>query len=189
MSYSLTQEATQAIAVLLKDGGEASIVLVRPRQAEALAATLTVEPDAKHIRATLRCKSALHSLRLYRSGSANQQHLAEFVEQIANGVADTTESAPMAGVFDRMLATNPAAQQLPFALTPEEEASLRHLVRLGGTRHLACGVSITVHNTLQSEQRDALVTTPAGTQHLHAGTPGELYVVATEHIESTLNAA
>lgn len=101
MTYSLTQDAAQTLATLLKYGGEDTLLLKRP--ANELRASLALEPDATHIHAVLRCKSALHSIRLNRDDSANRQHLAEFVEQIANGVADTAEAAPVAGVFDRML--------------------------------------------------------------------------------------
>lgn len=101
MTYSLTQGSAQALAMLLKNGGEDTLLLTRP--SNELRAALAVEPDATHIHAVLRCKSALHSIRLNRDDSANQAHLAEFVEQIANGVADTAEAAPAYGVFDRML--------------------------------------------------------------------------------------
>src|SRR5690606_16301999 len=83
--------------------------------------------------------------------------------------------------------SKPAANS--FALSTADETTLRHLVRLGGTRHLGCGASVTVHNALKTTRRDALVTTCAGTRHLHAGTGCELYVALAEHIEAALNAA
>lgn len=180
MTYALTPMSARAIGVLLNAGGGSDAILLRRPESE-LRAELHIERCGRTLTATILLGHQRSSLTLQDGDGANQLNLAEQIEAIANGTADTAETGA--------IGTPTAPAREPFALNAEDEASLRHLVRMGGTRHLQCGVSITVHNTLQSVQRDALVTTQVGTAHLQAGTPRELYVVAAKHIEAAFNAA
>jgi len=179
--YSLTTASEKAIGMLLTAGGGSETLLLR-RPANELRAELHIEPAASMLSAVVYVGHDRHSQSLQAGDSANAQHLADFIEAIANGTASTAET----GAIGKPSQT--AAE--PFALTAEDEASLRHLVRIGGTRHLQCGVSVTVHNaSILEPRRHALVTTPYSTAHHHAGTPGELYVMLAQHIEAALNAA
>lgn len=179
--YSLTTASEKAIGMLLTAGGGSETLLLR-RPANELRAELHIEPAASMLSAVVYVGHDRHSQSLQAGDGANAQHLADFIEAIANGTASTAETGAICKP------SQPEAE--PFALNAEDEASLRHLVRIGGTRHLQCGVSVTVHNArFTTTRRDAVVTTPGSTEHLHAGTPGELYVILAQHIEAALNAA
>lgn len=186
MTYALSLESQQALRGVfskslfkLVPGGFTAVVLNRPPS--ELRAAVYVEDEGEKLAVLIDMHQSRHTLRLQAGDPANAEHIREQLEAIANGTADTAETGA--------IGTPTAPAHEPFALNAEDEASLRHLVRIGGTRHLACGVSITVHNALQSTQRHAWVTTPNGTSPLQAGTPGELYVAAAQHIEAALNAA
>ncbi len=179
-TYNLGASGAKAIGVLLTTGsGSETLLLHRP--ANDLCAQLHLEPNGRTLTATILLGHQRSSLTLQDGDGANQLTLIEQIEAIANGTADTAETGAIG-------TPSPPARE-DFALCEDDEASLRHLVRIGGTRHLHCGASITVHNALQSTQRHAWVTTPNGTSPLQAGTPGELYVAAAQHIEAALNAA
>ncbi|HEY1028376.1 MAG TPA: hypothetical protein VGE28_12225 [Pseudomonas sp.] len=181
MTYSLTPLSRDYLARILADADGSHTVLHLERAAQNIAAALVFEQAEDKLTVTITLGHHRSEVRLQSGDPANAQHLREQIEAIANGTADTAETG--------VIGTPTAPAREPFALDAEDEASLRHLVRIGGTRHLQCGVSITVHNALQSTQRHAWVTTPNGTSPLQAGTPGELYVAAAQHIEAALNAA
>lgn len=104
MTYALTNGSRQALNVLLLTGGEDTLLLRRADN--QLRATLQAEITRTHIHTTLRCKGACHSLLIPRADTAAAQHLADFVEQIVNGVADTAEQPPIkAGPFDQITGT------------------------------------------------------------------------------------
>lgn len=181
MTYALTPMSARAIGVLLNAGGGSEAILLRRPESE-LRAELYIERGGRTLTATILLGHQRSSLTLQDGDGANQLNLADQIEAIANGTADTAETGA--------IGTPTAPARAPFALDAEDEASLRHLVRIGGTRHLQCGVSITVHNaSILEPRRHALVTTQTSTEHLQAGTPGELYAVAAQHIEAALNAA
>ncbi|MGK8440642.1 hypothetical protein ACRS3X_25460 [Ectopseudomonas hydrolytica] len=186
MTYALSLESQQALRGVfskslfkLVPGGFTAVVLNRPPS--ELRAAVYVEDEGEKLAVLIDMHQSRHTLRLQAGDPANAEHIREQLEAIANGTADTAETGA--------IGTPTAPAREPFALCDDDEASLRHLARIGGTRHLQCGVSITVHNALNATRRDALVTTPAGTTHLHAGTPGKLYAVAAQHIEDALTAA
>lgn len=181
MTYALTPLSRDYLNRILADADGSRTVLHLERAAQNIAASLAFEQAEDKLTVTITLGHHRSEVRLQANDPANAEHIREQLEAIANGTADTAETGA--------IGTPTAPAREPLALDAEDEASLRHLVRIGGTRHLACGVSITVHRTLKDEQRDALVTLPAGTKHLQAGTPGELYVAAAQHIEAALNAA
>lgn len=180
MTYALTHDSTFALGKALRAGASAATVYLEHPATQARA-DLTFEEAAGKLAVSIAMEYGHHTLHLQAGDTANAQHIREQLEAIANGTADTAETGA--------IGTPTAPAREPFALDAEDEASIRHLVRIGGTRHLECGASITVHRPLQGEKRDALVVTPNGTAHLHGGTPGCLYVVAAQHIEAALNAA
>jgi len=181
MTYALTQQSLHGLRRALTTPMSMQATLQLERPASRVAVMLELEQVADKLAVSIVLGHHRSTIRLQANDPANTAHIREQIEAIANGTADTAETGA--------IGTPTAPAREPFALDATDEASLRHLVRMGGTRHLQCGVSITVHNTLQSMQRDALVTTQVGTAHLQAGTPGELYVAAATHIEAALNAA
>lgn len=188
--YSLTTASEKAIGMLLTAGGGSETLLLRRPECERRI-ELHIEPAGAHLEACIAGDgTAQHTLKLQRNDPANAQHLADFIHGIANRTTHIAQAAPVkVGPFDRIALATSSARE-PFALNAEDEASLRHLVRIGGTRHLQCGVSVTVHNAgILAPSRHALITTPDSTEHLQAGTPGELYVILAQHIEAALNAA
>lgn len=238
--YSLTTASEKAIGMLLTAGGGSETLLLR-RPANELRAELHLEPAGRTLTAVILLGHQRNTLTLQDGDGANQLNLADYIEAIANGTADTAETGTIGapaelapcckcggeaigycylapgstqdwlhGVKCRYsdcqkvesaatpgeahaawnaIQIQPLPAKEPFALCAQDEASLRHLARIGGTRHLQCDVSITVHNALQDARRYALVTIASATQLLEAGTPGELYVQAAQHIEAALNAA
>lgn len=181
MTYALTHDSTFALGKALRAGASAATVYLEHPATQARA-DLTFEEAAGKLAVSIAMEHGHHTLHLQAGDTANAQHIREQLEAIANGTADTAETGA--------IGTPTAPAREPFALDAEDEASLRHLVRIGGTRHLQCGVSITVHNaSILEPHRHALVTTQTSTEHLQAGTPGELYAVAAQHIEAALNAA
>lgn len=180
MTYALTPSSASCLCKALHSGAIGAILYLE-HAAQRLCVELDFEHEADKVAVLIALKQTRHTMRLQAGDPANAQHLREQIEAIANGTADTAETGA--------IGTPPAPQREPFTLCQQDESTLRHLVRIGGTRHLKCGASITVHNTRQRDRRDALVTTQAGTAHLIGGTPGCLYAVATLHIETALNAA
>ena len=181
MTYALSQQSINILRGALVTPRDRHATLQLERAATSVAAMLEFEHADDKLYVAITLGHHRSAIRLQANDPANAEHIREQLEAIANGTADTAETGA--------IGTPTAPARELFALDATDEASLRHIVRIGGTRHLACGVSITVHNALKASRRDALVTTPGGTAHLHAGTAGELYAVAAQHIEAALNAA
>lgn len=182
MTYALSQSSLECLRNALSAQKSCAALVELERPASRLSAHLHFDPEADKLAVVIDIHQSRHALRLQANDPANAEHIREQLEAIANGTADTAETGA--------IGTPTAPAREPFALDAEDEASLRHLVRIGGTRHLQCGVSVTVHNaSILEPRRHALVTTQASTEHLQAGTSGELYVVACQHIEAALNAA
>lgn len=181
MTYALTPMSARTIGALLTAGAGSEAILLRRPESE-LRAELHIERNGRTLTALILLGHQRSTLTLQDGDGANQLNLADQIEAIANGTADTAETGA--------IGTPSAPEREPFALNETDEIMLRHLVRIGGTRHLDCGVSVTVHYAgILTPYRHALVSTPYATEHLQAGTPGELYVVAAQHIEAALNAA
>lgn len=182
MTYALTQQSLHGLRRALVTPIDRHATLHLERPASRVAVMLELEQVADKLAVSIELGHHRSTIRLQANDPANTAHICEQIEAIANGTADTGETGA--------IGTPTAPAREPFALDAEDEASLRHLVRIGGTRHLQCGVSVTVHNAgILAPRRHALVTTQASTEHLQAGTPGELYAVAAQHIEAALNAA
>ena len=180
MTYALTSESAAILCEALRLGAPGATLAVEHPARRALA-DVEFEHARDKLTVTISMEHGHNTIRLQAGDSANAQHIREQLEALANGTADTAETGA--------IGTPTAPAREPFALDATDEASLRHLARIGGTRHLACGVSITVHAPLKACRRDAVVTTLAGTAHLHAAAALPLYALVTEHIEAALNAA
>lgn len=182
MTYKLTPQSLPVLHNALGLGKPSTAIIELHRPANTLRASLQFEPADDKIEVVVGMEQCNTTIRLQAADHANALHLHDQILAIANGTADTAETGA--------IGTPTAPAREPFALDAEDEASLRHLARIGGTRHLQCGVSVTVHYAgILTPHRHALVSTPYATEHLQAGTPGELYVVAAQHIEAALNAA
>lgn len=181
MTYALTQKSLHGLRRALTTPVALQATLHLERHASRVAVRLELEQVADKLAVSIVLGHHRSIIRLQANDPANTAHICEQIEAIANGTADTAETGA--------IGTPTAPAREPFALDATDEASLRHLARIGGTRHLACGVSITVHAPLKACRRDAVVTTPGGTAHLHAAAALPLYALVTEHIEAALNAA
>ncbi|WP_348658226.1 DUF3310 domain-containing protein [uncultured Stutzerimonas sp.] len=95
-AYSLTAGSTAALRLIASMGGTEILLLIQP--ARELRPEITIEPLGTLVGGPLEAVVYLanqrHSMTLQRGDSANAQHLADWVEAIANGTLDTAEVAP-----------------------------------------------------------------------------------------------
>lgn len=104
-AYTLTKGSASALAMLASRQGSDTLLLTEP--ARELRATIRIEPAGTLLGGPLRAELFLHeqrhSITLPRNDGANAQHLAEWVESIANGTLDTAAAAPQR---DHIVGTN-----------------------------------------------------------------------------------
>lgn len=95
-AYTLTAGSTAALRLIANMGGTETLLLIQP--ARELRPEITIEPMGTLFGAPLQAVVYLanqrHSMTLQRGDGANAQHLAEWVEAIANGTLDTAEATP-----------------------------------------------------------------------------------------------
>lgn len=96
-AYTLSRGSIAALGILTRHAGTEALLLAEP--ARELCAEITVEPigtadQRGQLEAVLHLREQRHSITLQRDDSANPQHLAEWVEAIANGTLDTAQAAP-----------------------------------------------------------------------------------------------
>lgn len=95
-AYTLTKGSASALAMLTTRTGSDTLMLTEP--ARELRATIRIEPAGTLMGGPLRAELFLgeqrHSITVQRGDTANAQHLAEWVESIANGTLDTALVAP-----------------------------------------------------------------------------------------------
>lgn len=95
-AYSLTKGSASALAMLATRTGSDTLMLTEP--ARELRAKIRIEPAGTLMGGSLRAELFLgeqrHSISVQRGDTANAQHLAEWVESIANGTLDTALAAP-----------------------------------------------------------------------------------------------
>lgn len=95
-AYTLTKGSASALAMLARRPGSDILLLTEP--ARELRATIRIEPAGTLLGGPLRAELFLHeqrhSITLQRNDGANAQHLAEWIESIANGTLDTAAAAP-----------------------------------------------------------------------------------------------
>lgn len=95
-AFTLTKGSASALAMLATQTGSDTLMLTEP--ARELRATIRIEPAGTLMGGPLRAELFLgeqrHSITVQRGDTANAQHLAEWVESIANGTLDTALAAP-----------------------------------------------------------------------------------------------
>lgn len=95
-TYTLTAGSTAALKLIASMGGTETLLLIQP--AREVRPEITIEPMGTLFGAPLQAVVYLanqrHSMTLQRGDGANAQHLAEWVEAIANGTLDTAEAIP-----------------------------------------------------------------------------------------------
>lgn len=129
--YSLTTASEKAIGMLLTAGGGSETLLLR-RPANELRAELHIEPAASMLSAVVYVGHERHSQSLQAGDGANAQHLADFIEAIANGTASTAETGAIG---------KPSRP----ALSTADHNLLLVTCQKGGHASLAMGATITVH--------------------------------------------
>lgn len=95
-AFTLTAGSTAALRLIANMGGTETLLLIQPER--DLRPEITIEPlgtmFGAPLEAVLYLANQRHSMTLQRNDSANAQHLAEWVEAIANGTLDTAEAVP-----------------------------------------------------------------------------------------------
>ncbi len=117
-TFSLTRGSEAALGMLASQAGTETLLLTQP--ARELRAELSIEPftsdSGDQLLAVLCMREQRHSMTLQRNDGANVQHLADWIEAVANGTVDTAEAIPQrADPSDLAAATaafNAAAREL-----------------------------------------------------------------------------
>ena len=95
-TFSLTKGSEAALGMLARQAGSETLLLTQP--ARELRASLTIEPftglGGGMLMAELYMREQRHSMTLQRDDGANAQHLADWIEAVANGTVDTAEAIP-----------------------------------------------------------------------------------------------
>jgi len=95
-TFSLTKGSEAALGMLASQAGSETLLLTQP--ARELRAELSIEPftsdSGDQLLAVLFMREQRHSMTLQRNDGANAQHLADWIEAVANGVLDTAEAVP-----------------------------------------------------------------------------------------------
>lgn len=95
-TFSLTRGSEAALGMLASQAGSETLLLTQP--ARELRAELSIEPftsaSGDQLLAVLFMREQRHSMTLQCNDGANVQHLADWVEAVANGTLDTAEAIP-----------------------------------------------------------------------------------------------
>lgn len=95
-TFSLTKGSATALGMLASQAGSETLLLTQP--ARELRAELSIEPftgdSGDQLLAVLFMREQRHSMTLQRNDGANAQHLADWIEAVANGTLDTAEAIP-----------------------------------------------------------------------------------------------
>lgn len=95
-TFSLTKGSETALGMLASQAGTETLLLTQP--ARELRAELSIEPftsdSGDQLLAVLLMREQRHSMTLQRDDGANVQHLADWIEAVANGTLDTAEAIP-----------------------------------------------------------------------------------------------
>jgi len=197
-AYTLTAGSTAALRLIASMGGTETLLLVQPER--DLRPEITIEPmgllpGAPLLEAVVFLGSQRHSMRLQRGDNTNVQHLAEWVEAIANGTLDTAEAIPQRtvctcpsgdGSLRHPCPAHPAAEAAQWL--PEDEVTLRRLARNTGSATLSTGTVVAVHGTSHTAPRTAIVVHGSQT-HLVSGQWRDVYLGLSDLAEQLLTAA
>lgn len=95
-TFTLTRGSEAALGMLASQAGSETLLLTQP--ARELRAELSIEPftsdSGDQLLAVLFMCEQRHSMTLQRNDGANAQHLADWIEAVANGTLDTAEAIP-----------------------------------------------------------------------------------------------
>ncbi len=97
--YSLTRGSESSLQLLASTGGSGTLLLIQPER--ELRPSISIErlpavdsASGFKLEAVLHLREQRHSMTLQAGDGANAQHLADWVEAIANGTLDTAEAIP-----------------------------------------------------------------------------------------------
>lgn len=91
--FSLTKGSEHALQLLTLTGGSDTLLLIQPPR--EVRAEISVQTAAEQkLEAELRLREQRHSMTLQAGDRANAQHLADWVEAVANGTLDTALVVP-----------------------------------------------------------------------------------------------
>ncbi|WP_301154339.1 DUF3310 domain-containing protein [Metapseudomonas otitidis] len=88
-AYSLTRPSEAALRMLIATGGSEQLILQRP--ANDLRANVRIDNFGGKPTAVISISSNTNSMTMQPDDGANAQHLADYIEALANGTADTAE--------------------------------------------------------------------------------------------------
>lgn len=95
-NYALTAGSAAALRLIANMGGTETLLLIQPER--DLRPEITIQPLGTlmggPLEAVVYIRDQRHSMTLQRGDKANAQHLADWVEAIANGTLDTAEAIP-----------------------------------------------------------------------------------------------
>ncbi|WQN26110.1 hypothetical protein ULE26_12670 [Stutzerimonas stutzeri] len=139
-TFSLTRGSEAALGMLASQAGTETLLLTQP--ARELRAELSIEPftsdSGDQLLAVLFMREQRHSMTLQRNDGANAQHLADWIEAVANGTVDTAEAIPQrADPSDLAAATaafNAAAVELNATAKPAQAPDGWQLVPMEPTQ-------------------------------------------------------
>ncbi|MDT4813065.1 hypothetical protein FQZ97_460360 [compost metagenome] len=89
--YALTHASEKALGMLVKLGGSETLLL--QRAANDLRAGIHLAALGEKVEAVITIAGTTNSMTLQAGDSANAQHLADYVEAIANGTAETAQTS------------------------------------------------------------------------------------------------
>lgn len=171
--YAIHLAKQELLNHMLQVGGKATVHLHRPEQ--VIEASFDIELTDTQARCWVELGGHTGQVTLRRADRANHLHLRDFIQDIANGRADTAELAPAAAV---------AAPTSP-GLSAEDESTLRYICRHGGTRLLGAQALVSVH---VAGTCHALLSVGSTSEHLTAATAGELYASLATRLDQLLAA-
>lgn len=91
--FSLTKGSEHALQLLALTGGSDTLLLIQPPR--EVRAEINVQTAAEQkLEAELRLREQRHNMTLQAGDRANAQHLADWVEAVANGTLDTAQAIP-----------------------------------------------------------------------------------------------
>lgn len=172
--YSITQPSEQALRLLLNaGGGEETLLLQRPEN--SLRAQVLLEQAGSKLAASIHIGDRTETMLLQANDPANANHIADYIEALANGNAET--AAPM-----HMRAPQ---QQRP-QLNSQAASRLLHTCTHGGHVEILPGMHITVAG--EGTKRTAIAAFKGCKPHLVSGSVRDVLSSLTEHTEQLLAA-
>ncbi|MEC7474386.1 MAG: hypothetical protein VX946_13730 [Pseudomonadota bacterium] len=127
-TFSLTRGSEAALGLLASQAGTETLLLTQP--ARELRAELSIEPftsdSGDQLLAVLFMREQRHSMTLQRDDGANVQHLADWIEAVANGTHDTAEAIPQRADPSDLAAATAAFHAAAHELNAQAEPAPAH---------------------------------------------------------------